>query len=475
MPRRSPLRRRERITLHIVMNRFILLVLLAAGCATQPDYQRPAIDLPQSWKESAPRHAQDGHWWKFFGDSALDKLVDEALAHNADIALAIARVDEARAQLGITESYQLPRVDATFDRSRSLNSTATGLFPPSIPREQNNYRAAARVSYEVDLWGKLAAGTSAARADLLATEGARDTVRLALVTEVTRAYFTLAALDARVDLTRRTISLREDALRLQRRRSENGLISDYDLRQLEAEAATVRAQLPPLERDRDIQEAALAVLLGRSPRAILEAPVARGPAANEPLGTVLPAGLPSELLLRRPDLVDAEQRLIAANARIAEARAAMFPSIVLTGLLGSESAALAGLFSGPAGMWTLAAAVLQPIFTGGRREAETEAAKAREAQALAQYQKAIQTSFREVRDALTAQTRARESFEAESQRVKALDETLRLARRRYEHGLASQLDVLDSERGLLTAEQARIDALRAQRAAIADLYKALGG
>jgi multidrug efflux system outer membrane protein len=331
------------------------------------------------------------------------------------------------------------------------------------------------VSYEVDLWGKLAAGTSAARADLLATEGARDTVRLALVTEVVRAYFTMVSLDARVDLTRRTIGLREDALKLQRRRYEHGLISDYDLRQLEAEAATVRAQLPPLERDRDIEEAALAVLLGRSPRAILEAPVARAPAANEPLGTVLPAGLPSELLLRRPDLVEAEQRLIAANARIAEARAAMFPSIVLTGLLGSESAALAGLFSGPAGMWTLAAAVLQPIFTGGRREAETEAARAREAQALAQYQKAIQTSFREVRDALTAQTRARESFEAESQRVRALDETLRLARRRFEHGLASQLDVLDSERGLLTAQQARIDALRAQRAAIADLYKALGG
>jgi multidrug efflux system outer membrane protein len=193
------------------------------------------------------------------------------------------------------------------------------------------------------------------------------------------------------------------------------------------------------------------------------------------MSTVLPEGLPSELLLRRPDLAEAEQRLVAANARIAEARAAMFPSIVLTGLLGSESAALAGLFSGPAGMWTLAAGILQPVFQGRRLEAETEAARAREAQALAQYQRAIQTAFREVRDALSAQTRARESFDAESERVQALTETLRLARRRYEHGLASQLDVLDSERGLLTAEQSRIDALRAQRAAIADLYKALGG
>ena len=458
------------------MNRLlVLLTVLLAGCAVQPTYQRPAVELPQAWKESAPRYAQDGRWWKIYGDPTLDRLVDEALAHNADIALAVARVDEARAQLGISESYLYPRVDATFDRSRSLNSTATGLFPPNIPREQNNYRVAGRVSYEVDLWGKLRAGTTAARADLLATEGARDTVRLALIAEVARAYFTLAALDARVELTRRTIGLREDALRLQRKRSENGLISDYDLRQLEAEAATVRAQLPPLERDRDTEEAALAVLLGRSPRAILEDAVSRAPAATAPMSTVLPEGMPSELLLRRPDLAEAEQRMIAANARIAEARASMFPSIVLTGLLGSESAALAGLFSGPAGMWTLAAAVLQPIFQGGRLEAETEAAKAREAQALAQYQKAIQTAFREVRDALSAQTRARESFDAESARVQALNEALRLARRRYEHGLASQLDVLDSERGLLTAEQARIDALRAQRAAIADLYKALGG
>jgi multidrug efflux system outer membrane protein len=458
------------------MNKSALLaVLLLAGCAVQPTYQRPAVELPQAWKESAPRYATDGRWWKIYGDPALDKLVDEALVHNADIALAVARVDEARAQLGISESYLYPRVDATFDRSRSLNSTATGLFPPNIPREQNDYRAAVRVSYEVDLWGKLRAGTTAARADLLATESARDTVRLALVAQVVRSYFTLSALDARVELTRRTIALREDALRLQRRRNVNGLISDFELRQLEAEAATVRAQLPPLERDRDTGEAALAVLLGRSPRAIFEDAVSRAPVGTNLMSTVLPDGMPSELLLRRPDVAEAEQRMIAANARIAEARSAMFPSIVLTGLLGSESAALAGLFSGPAGMWTLAAAFLQPIFQGGRLEAETEVAKAREAQALAQYQRVIQTAFREVREALSSQTRARESFDAESERVRALSETLRLAQRRYEHGLASQLDVLDSERGLLTAEQSRIDALRAQRAAIADLYKALGG
>ena len=457
------------------MNRFVLLAALVAGCATQPNYERPAVELPQAWKATAPRFAVDGRWWKIYGDPTLDQLVDEALAHNSDVALAVARVDEARALLGVTQSRLWPTVDATFDRSRSLSSTATGLLPPNIPREQNNYRAAINVSYEIDLWGRLRAAVGAQRADLLASESAHDTVRLALVAEVARSYFALTALDARVELTRRTVGLREDALKLQRRRNDNGLISDYELRQLEAEAATVRALLPPLERDRDIEESALSVLLGRSPRTIFEGSVPRAQVANQPMSTALPDGLPSELLLRRPDLVEAEQRLVAANARVAQVRATIFPSIVLTGFLGSESAALSGLFSGPAGIWTLAASLAQPIFQAGRIEAETAAAQAREQQALIQYQRAIQTAFREVRDALNAQTRARESFDAESARVQALSETLRLARRRYEHGLASQLDVLDSERGLLTAEQSRIDALRAQRAAVADLYKALGG
>ena len=189
----------------------------------------------------------------------------------------------------------------------------------------------------------------------------------------------------------------------------------------------------------------------------------------------MPAGLPSELLLRRPDLVEAEQRLIALNARVAAARAAYFPSIELTGLLGSESQALSSLFTGPAGIWSLAAVVAAPIFAAGRLEAQVDAARAREQQALAAYQGAIQNAFREVRAALAAQARARESYEAEGARVTALAATLRLARLRYSNGLASQLDVIDAERGLLAAEIARYEALRAQRAAVADLYRALGG
>jgi multidrug efflux system outer membrane protein len=278
-----------------------------------------------------------------------------------------------------------------------------------------------------------------------------------------------------VDLTRRAIAIREEALGLQRRRREAGLISDYDLRQLEADTATLRAQLPPLERDREIEEAALAALLGRSPRAVFGDALPRVAPAGETAAVAVPDGMPSELLLRRPDLLEAELRLVAANARVAEARAAYFPSIRLTGFLGGASAELGDLFTGPAGIWSFAAAVAQPIYAGGRLDAQRDAALARERAALAQYEGAVRNAFREVRQALAAQARARESFEAQSTRVTALGETLRLARLRYSSGLASQLEVLDTERNLVDAYAARIEALRQQRAAVADLYRALGG
>ena len=455
---------------------FLASMVFLAGCATQPDYKRPAVELPAAWKESSQNRAKDGSWWRVYADPALDKLVEEALARNSNLLVAAARVDEARALLAQADASYYPSVDANLSRGRSLSSSATGLLPPGVERERNNYRAALNVSYEVDLWGRLRATTQAARAELLASEAARDTVRIALAADVAKAYFALRSLDAQVESTRRTLGLREDGLKLQQKRFAGGVISEYDYRQLEAETAAARAQLPPLERDREIQEAALAVLLGRSPKEIMEGSVSR--AENSPeqlLAAVVPAGLPSELMLRRPDLVEAEQRLIAANARVAVARSAYFPSIQLTGMLGSEAQMLSSLFSGPAGIWSFAAAVAAPIFAGGRLEALVGASEAREKQALAGYQGAIQNAFREVRAALAAQGRAMEAFEAERARATALSATLRLARLRYDNGLASQLDVIDAQRNLLAAEIARHEALRAQRAAVADLYKALGG
>jgi len=451
-------------------------MIFLAGCAVQPGYKRPGVELPAAWKQRAQTAAHGGSWWRVYADPALEKLLDEALAHNTNLLAAAARVDEARALLAQADASFYPAVDANFDRNRALSSAAAGNLPPGTPRERNNYRAALNVSYEVDLWGRLRTTSQAARADLLASEAARETVRITLAADVAKAYFTLRSLGDQVAATRRTLGLREEGLRLQQRRFDGGVISEYDYRQLEAEAAAARAQLPPLERDREIEEAALAVLLGRSPKAIMEASVSRTENPGQQLlPAVVPAGLPSELLLRRPDLVEAEQRLVAANARVALARAAYFPSVQLTGFLGSEAQVLSSLFSGPAGIWQFAAAVAVPIFAGGRLEAQIGAAEAREAQVLANYQGAIQNAFREVRAALAAQARARESFQAEGERAVALASALRLARLRYDNGLASQLEVIDAERSLLAAEIARSEALRAQRAAVADLFKALGG
>jgi outer membrane protein, multidrug efflux system len=459
------------------MRRSLLVLLVLAGCSLEPKYEKPAVELPQTWKETAPRFAEDGRWWRIYQDQDLDKVLDEALAGNSDLLIAAARVDEARAVLGEANSFFWPRVDAVAGASRQQISTRTATSFPGIPREYSNHRATLNVSYELDLFGRLRSGANAARAELQASEASREAVRLALAAQVAKSYFALRSLDEQVFLTRKTVSLREEALGLQRRRLQGGVISEFELRQLEAEAAVVRAQLPPLEREREREEVALSVLLGRSPREVFEGTVKVKQAAEEMPGPpAIPSGLPSELLLHRPDIVEAERVLYAANARIGVARAEMFPSISLTAFLGSESAALSNLFAGgAAATWQVAGAITQPIFAGGRLKARTEQAEARERAAVEQYRQAIRAAFGEVRTALIAQSRARESYDAESARANALGETLRLARLRYQNGVASQLDVLDAERGLLAAQIARIEALRAHRAAVADLFRALGG
>ena len=348
----------------------------------------------------------------------LDRLVEEALAHNQDLALAVARVDEARAfAAGRGFAPAMPSVDATLQARplALLRASPSMPLPPGTPIESNNYRAQLNVAYEVDLWGRLQSGSNAARANLLATEAARETVRIALATEVVRGYYTLVALDAQIAATARSLELRSDGLELQKVRAKAGLINDFSLRQLEAEVAA--AQCPAAGARR--RTAPRRSWRSRCSPAAARAPSWRArssaaPEQGEPQPPVVPEGLPSDLLLRRPDIVEAEQRLIAANARIAEARAALFPRIVLTGYLGSESAALGDLFSGPATIWSLAFGLAQPIFQGGRLFAEIDAVKARERQAVAQYQKTLQEAFREVRQALSTQLRAREVFDAET-------------------------------------------------------------
>lgn len=454
--------------------------LMLAGCANLnlfPAFERPAVEMPQAWP-GLPANAaafDNAQWWTLYGDATLNQLIEEALAHNEDIAVATARIDEAAAQLTLADVEREPAVTGTFTPSYTRSTQrGTNPLPPTFSAKSRDYAARINATYEIDLWGKLRGASAAARADLLATEAARDTVRNTLTAQVAQGYFALLALDAQIATTRRTQETRLASLKLQQLRMQGGVSSEFEVRQVEADLAAVQAQIPALERQRSQQQNALAVLLGRSPRDLVEGSIARGAPAML-ADPIVPAGLPSELLLRRPDLREAEQKLIAANASIGVARAAYYPSITLTGFFGGESESLADLFIGPARIFHFAAELMQPIFGAKRIGASVDAAKAREEQVLAQYRLAIANAFRDVRDALAAQQSAREVLAAERAHVEALQKALVLARLRYDNGISSQLEVLDAERNLLQAELNLTAAEQAQRAAIADLFKAMGG
>lgn len=454
------------------------LALALAGCTVGPDYKQPEMELPTAWS-AAPSGAQAAdrageRWWSLYRDPVLDKLMDEALAHNADLQVALARVQEARALAGIADAERYPSVTGNFTRGRTQVSEEVFPLPPGFPRTLNDYRATLDVSWEIDLWGRYRRSNEAARADLLAAGWARRGVRLSLTSQVARQYFALIAADAQEATARRTLASRNETLALFRKRLEVGSISEYDLRQTEAEAASARSQLAALVQARDFDESALALLLGRSPRQVMAGNPERGtPAALTEI--TVPAGLPSDLLLRRPDLQEAEQRLVAANARIGVARAQYFPALRLTGYVGSESITLGDLFTGPTSIYRVAAGIAQPIWNAGEIGYSVEASEARRDQALAQYRQAIAAAFKDVRGALAAQAAAAETLAAESARAEALEKGLKQAQVRFDAGLSSRLDVLDVERNLLQAELSRIDAERARKAALADLFKALGG
>lgn len=449
-----------------------------SACAIGPEYQRPAMELPDAYSVAAQKPAAvvtPANWWTLYNDEVLNRLVDESLKNNLDLKVAASRVSEARSQLGLAISDQVPSVYATASRERNRNSEASSFGGPGQPIESTTNRATLNVSWELDFWGKYRRATEAARADLLAVEANRDGLRLSLVAQVAQGYFNLVALDSRIAATGLAIKRGQEALDLQKKRFDAGVISEFDYQQRSAEVDSARAQLPPLQSQLGAQERALSVLLGRSPRAVMAGKVERSGAFVPTAAVVAPAGVPSDLLLRRPDLVEAEQRLVASNARIGVARAAFFPSITLTGLLGSESSSLGDLFSGPARIWNFAGNLTQPLWGASRINKQVDAAEARNEQSVAQYRNAIANAFREVQDAIQSQSAAREVYEIEQRRVTSLSKTWDLAKLRYANGIASQLDVIDAERNLLLAELNRIEAERVLRTAVADFYRALGG
>ena len=444
---------------------------LLSACATV-DTARPELELP-ALTASAP--AQVERWWTLFGDPQLDALVDEALGANLDLRAAMARIDEARAALRLARSNLYPSLDAEAGASRSRRSEATSLRQ-GPPFTSTTYDAGLQAAYEVDLWGRLAAGRAAADSSLLASRYAAETVRIALAAQVASTYFTLRAYDAELQLATETLATREENEKLQAQRFEAGLASEFELRLAQAERAAVAASVPALKSAIARSEAALALLAGRSPRAVFTPVVARGIdlqkiAAAPPV----PAGLPSDLLARRPDIRRAETELVAANARIGEARAQYFPRLTLTARFGGESADLSDLLTSPARVWSIAGGLLQPIVGAARIGAEVDAATARREQARIGYVQSVQAAFRDAHDALVAHRGAVETLAAQDARRTALARALALADARYKSGYSTYLEVLDAQRSLLEAERARLAAARDRQTALVDLYKALGG
>lgn len=462
---------------HIIL--IVIVITLISGCTLGPDYQRPPLDLPNSWPASDSIRLTDETseelWWRLYEDPALNALVNDGLSHNRDLRIAAERVNEARAQARIADTYLLPVVsaNATADRTKS---SLDGSFPPppGISRTSSNYRATLDVSYEIDLFGRYRRESESALARYLATASAQDAVRLSLIAQICEQYFRLLALDANHDVFLRTLESRNETVRLFKKRLDAGVIPSYVYHQANAEAAAVRAQLASVAQARAQQESALSVLIGRSPRAILTETLVRGTPSSPPT-LVVPSGIPSDLLLRRPDLQQAEQELVAANADIGAVRAQIFPRISLTGFIGGESTSLSDLFTGPAGIYQFATNLAQPIFTGGRNVYGVRAAKARQQQSLLRFENAVASAFRDVRDALAAYSATLEIANAEHARLDALKMAYREITKRYEGGVANRLEVLDTERQLLQAELSSLDAEQNQRIAVAGVFKALGG
>lgn len=449
--------------------------LASMGCATlKPDYRRPEPAVPPSFQEGAAAGKAASRvadaWWAELGDPALDRLVAEALEHNQDLAAALARIEEARALAGLVQAARYPELSLSTSASRSRLSEDTAQLPPEVPIETTRLRLGLEVSYEIDFWNRVGASKTAALATLLASEAGRRAAMLSVAGETVAAYLDLAALHLELDLARRTVASRGEAVRLQRLRFDAGTISELDLAQAQAELAATEATLPGLERSIRQTESRLLVLLGRY-GGRLEVPASLdGLRVPE-----VPAALPSQLLARRPDIVAAEQELIAANARIASARAAYFPLISLTAGGGSESRQLSDLLSSGTAVWQAALSVVQPLWNAGRTKRQVEAARARERQALAGYLKSIQVSLGEVESALSARRTATAEREALARQAEALGRARHLASLRYEAGNSSYLEVLDADRNLFQAQRAVIRARRDELAAAATLFRVLGG
>jgi outer membrane protein, multidrug efflux system len=458
----------------------VFLFSLLAGCAIGPNYKRPAVQAPNQYRQPLPVTApaeetslSDLAWANLFQDEVITRLVKTALVQSNDLEAATQRVLQARAQLGITRSQLAPQVTASgsFTAARTSSVGSFNFIPPSSNLAVSYTQAGLNVAWELDIWGRIRRLSESARAQYLAQEEARHAVISSLIADVITTYLTMRELDLELEIARKTKDIAENGLKLTNLRKERGVSTGLDVRQAEQLLYTATAQIPATERAIAETENYLNVLLGQNPN-----DVPRGKSLVELVGPPkVPAGLPSDLLERRPDIRQAEQTLIAANAQIGAAKALFFPQISLTGLLGVQSRTLGDLFSGPARNQSIAPAGVLPLFNAGQLRNNLRLTEAQQREALATYRKTIQTAFQEVSSALADYEKNREQRSQEELLVKALRDTDRLSTLRYKGGIDSYLQVLDAERNEFSGELTLAQLRKNELLSIVQLYRALGG
>ena len=451
------------------------LVGFLSGCTVGPNYNRPSVNVPNQYRTleppapsaPSPESLGDQKWMEVFRDEQLQQLIRTALQQNYDVRIAAARVLEAEAQVGIARANQLPTLNVSGNGT-GLHNPATG----PIPAYTFTFgKIMASAAWDADFWGKYRRGTEAARANLLATDWARQEVNSTLVANVAGGYFQLRELDLELDISQRALESRKESLELTKTLEEHGISTILDVRQAEQLVYTAAADIADLKRRIAQQEDLLSVLVGSNP-----GPIARGKElVEQPHAPMVPAGLPSALLERRPDIRQSEELLVAANARIGVARAAYFPDIALTAAPGFQSSALGSLFSGSAGLWTFAGTITQPIFEGGALKSNMRLAQAQQQEAVLTYQQTIQGAFRDVSDALIAYQQDQEFRSQEEQLAHAAQDAAQLSGKRYEAGTTNYLEVLTNETNYLSSELGLAQARLNELLSLVQIYKALGG
>ena len=454
----------------------ILLPFALTGCTVGPRYKRPAVDVPAAHRgieqedpgKLAAASLADQKWWELFQDQQLQELLRTALKQNYDVRIAAARILEAQAQLGITRSNQFPQATAGA-ASTTQRSPASSLLPVASNGSAGQLSLSA--VWELDFWGKFRRATEAARANLLASEWAKQQVISTLVSNVATAYFQLRELDLELEISQSTLGSRQSSLKLTQLLADHGATSMLDVRQAEQLVYTAAEQVPDLERRIEQQENFISTLLGQNPGT-----VARGLKLTEqPHMPRVPAGLPSALLERRPDIRQAEQQLIAFNAQIGVAKAAYFPQIALTGDAGFQSPALTSLFNGPAGFFSLGGSLAQPLFTGGRIRSGVKLAEAQKEEAVLLYRQAIQQAFRDVSDSLVGYEKNQEFRQQQQLLTNAAQDAAHLSDIRYKGGAASYLEVLTNQTNYFSAQLNLAQAQLNELNAFVQVYRSLGG